>query len=244
MSEPLEFRGDMELEARIRGLLLRANQPEALGITRETLEEVPVWAETKMAPFLADPFGYAKRKTRPLWKRWARQAAVVLLAVSVSLFALYHTSPTAKAWMDRAFQVVVTWLDENTTFHFGGQQPAGTAADRWRPTWLPEGYVETRAVDLSGATKVVFENGAGEYIELHYAPVQEGYMFDTDNEHADYSEIILNSHVASLFDSNTAGKPSVLIWYNESGTVAFQLTAELPGSNLLQIAESIIVQNV
>lgn len=244
MSEPLEFRGDMELEARTRGLLLRANQPEALGITWETLEEVPAWAETKMAPFLADPFGYAKRKTRPLWKRWARQAAAVLLAVSISLFVLYHTSPTAKAWMDRAFQVVVTWLDENTTFHFGGQQPAGTAADRWRPTWLPEGYLEVEAKTIGSRQRVEFENDVGNLIQLHYMPVQEGSMFDVDNEHSDYSELILNGQTAYLFDSNTEGKPSYLIWYNETGTVTFRLMAELSGGDLLQIAESVIVQNV
>lgn len=244
MSELMEFQDDNELEAQIRALLFQANQPEVLGITRETLEEVPAWVEAKMAPFLADPFGYAKRKARPMWKLALRHAAAFLLAASVSLFVLYHVSPTARAWMDETFQTVVTWLDENTTFHFGGDQTEGTADDVWRPTWLPGGYVETRSVNLSGAMKVEFENGAGGYIDLHYVPVQEGYMFDVDNEHSDYSELTLNGQTAYFFDSNNEGKPSFLIWYNEEGTVAFRLTGELPGSDLIQIAESIIVQNI
>lgn len=243
MSELMEFQDDNELEAQIRALLLQANQPEVLGITRETLEEVPAWVEAKMAPFLADPFGYAKRKARPMWKRALRHAAAFLLAASVSLFVLYHVSPTARAWMDEVFQTVVTWMDENTTFHFGGDQTDGTADDVWRPTWLPEGYEEVESKTLGEKSRVTFENGEGDFILLHYLPVQEGSMFDVDNEHSGYSEFTLNSQTAHLFDSNTKGKPSFLIWYNEEGTVAFRLTGELPDGDLVQIAESIIVQN-
>lgn len=243
MSEPLEFQNFGELDELIRGLLLRANQPEALGITRENLEEVPAWVETQMASFLADPLGYARRKTRPVWKRTLRYAAAFLLTVSMSLFTIYQVSPTARAWMDEVFQVVVTWMDKNTTFHFGGEQTEGTADDIWRPTWLPEGYVETRSVNLSGAMKVRFENHIGGSIVFEYMPVQEGYMLDVDNNHSNYSVIVLNGQAAYLFESSTVGKPSFLIWHNEAETVAFQLTAELPIGDLIQIAESVIVQN-
>ena len=243
MSELLEFQDDNELEAQIRTLLLQTNQPEVLGITRETLEEVPAWVEAQMAPFLADPFGYAKRKARPLWKRVLRHAAAFLLAASVSLFVLYHVSPTARAWMDEVFRVVTGWSDSHANFHFMGTQPEGTANDVWRPTWLPERYDEVESKTIGDRQRVEFENGAGGYILLHYMPVQEGYMFDVDNEHSDYSELTLNGQNAYLFDSDTKGKPSFLIWYNESETIAFRLIAELPGSDLIQIAESIIVQN-
>lgn len=243
MIEGWDMRDDGGLEGQIRALLLRANRPEALGITQDTLEEVPDWVEARMAPILADPFGYAKRKARPLWRKVAGYAAGVALAVSLSLFSLYHVSPTARAWMDQAIQVVATWMDVHTTFHFAGAQTEGGVEDTWRPEWLPEGYVETRAVDLSGAQKVEFENQQEDRIRFVYMPVQEGYMVDVDNEHSDYSEVVINGQTASLFDSNTEGRPSYLIWYNETGTVAFELMAELPGSDLIQIAESIVVQN-
>lgn len=243
MAEPLDVRDDGGLEGQIRALLLRANRPEALGITQDTLEEVPDWVEARMAPILADPFGYAKRKARPLWRQVAGYAAGVALAVSLSLFTLYHVSPTAQAWMDQAIRVVATWMDVHTTFHFSGAQTEGGVKDTWRPEWLPEGYVETAYKDIGGKKRVIFEGGEENVITFHYMPVQEGHMFDVDNEHSDYSEVVINGQTASLFDSNTEGRPSYLIWYNEAGTVAFRLIAELPGSDLIQIAESVVVQN-
>lgn len=242
MNERREYGGDPTLDARLGQLLLRASQPQVLGLTRDQLEPVPEWVEEQMAAILADPFGYARKRTRPRWRKVLERAALLAAACALTLFTLYHVSPSAQAWMDRAFRTVTTWWAEHTTFHFTGDQPAGTADDRWRPEWLPEGYEETREVDLSGAKKVVFENEEGERLILEYFPVQEGYMIDLDHEHSDYSEIRINHQTAHLFDSNTPGKPSYLVWYSEEQTVVFELVARFPGDVLIRIAESMTVQ--
>lgn len=88
---------------------------------------------------LADPFGWAKKAARPLWKRAARNVACILLACTLALGALMAASPTVRA-------AVLNWLRE-----LGGGHVAYTStSDRtawdydeppaWRPTWLPEGW--------------------------------------------------------------------------------------------------------
>ena len=46
---------------------------------------------------LADPFGWAKRMARPVWKRAVRAAACVALACLVTLGGLMAVSPTVRA---------------------------------------------------------------------------------------------------------------------------------------------------
>lgn len=224
----------------LKRLLIEANEPGSLGITQDNLEEVPEWVEAGMAYFLQNPF----QKQRPAgWRRALRYAAGIAAAIAVAMTVLYHTSPAARAWMDEVIRVVMTWREENTMFHFSGKQPEEVANSVWRPEWLPEGYEEYEVFDLSGATEIEYRDGEGRRLILTYFPVQEGYMLDMDNEHSDYREITLNGQAAYLFESNTEGKNSFLVFFDETGRMAFRLAGLMPGKELIQIAESMEQKN-
>lgn len=225
----------MAKETQLRKLLIQANGPETLGITKETLEEVPSWVEAGMASLLRDPFRQGKKPGRGSVLRYA---AGIAAAMAVLLATLYHTSPTARAWMDRVIHAVMTWGEESTMFHYSGRQPEDVADSVWRPGWVPEGYEEDQVFDLSGATEIEYRDGEGRRLILTYFPVQEGYMHDMDNEHSDYRELTLNGQPAHLFESNTEGKNSFLVFYDDTGRMSFCLMGLMPGEDLIKIAES------
>ena len=51
----------------------------------------------QMTAMLSDPQGWVKRKRRPVWKRIARAAAVIVLTCALSLGALMAVSPAVRA---------------------------------------------------------------------------------------------------------------------------------------------------
>lgn len=90
---------------------------------------------------LADPFGWARRRGRSLWKRAARSIACVLLACTVAFGALMAASPAVRA-------AVLNWLREfgvdsvtySTNPYASSTVPEDAALQDWQITWLPEGY--------------------------------------------------------------------------------------------------------
>ena len=83
-------------ERMLRHALMEAN----LERFRDVLDaaEEPDWSHRYLrnrTRLLADPFGWAKRMARPVWKRAARTAACVLLACLVTLGGLMAVSPAA-----------------------------------------------------------------------------------------------------------------------------------------------------
>lgn len=119
----------------------------ALEELEPTLEKLTCWEQERSPRYrrertrlLTDPWGWAKRRVRPAWKRIARNVACVLLACTVAFGALLAASPTVRA-------AVSTWLRQitqdgtsTTVTYTSGDPEEGTPALPWRVTWLPEGW--------------------------------------------------------------------------------------------------------
>ena len=78
---------------------------------------------------LADPFGWAKRMARPVWKRAARTAARVLLACLVTLGALMAVPAVARrcwGWFHQVQDDLVTFINPKRTMSRG--PPGGCGA--------------------------------------------------------------------------------------------------------------------
>ena len=62
---------------------------------------------------LADPLAWSKKRAKPMWKRAAQQAAVVLLILSVGFGSLLAVSPTVRAAL---LQWVTEWYETHITY--------------------------------------------------------------------------------------------------------------------------------
>lgn len=224
----------------LRELLLRANLPEALDLP-EGLEPVPDALEERMAPFLARPFAAGRRK-KPLWARVLRTAAVLLLVLSLTAGAVLWASPAARVWAAGLARMLMVWTDVSADFLFPGGDAAETDLSCWRPTWLPEGYEETKVWVTDGLHEITYQDKKGHTFYFTYMLLGSSSEVKIDNEHSDHSEVKINGHDAQLFETNTEGKPSFLIWMDEDETTSFILEGDISGEDMIQVAESISVE--
>lgn len=113
---------------------------------------------------------------------------------------------------------------------------------RWRPTWLPEGYEETKVWETSGLHEITYQDKKGHTFYFTYMLLGSSSEVKIDNEHSDHSEVKINGHDAQLFETNTEGKPSFLIWMDEDETTSFILEGDISGEDMIQVAESISME--
>ena len=183
---------------------------------------------------LADPFGFAHRQARPMWKKALQTAASILLCFAVLFGAIMAVSPSARAWV---VERVVYWTESFTKFSFTAEEGQGLSAD-WRPSYIPEGFEETGANwnDTSNTLRLTYEDADGETINMICRPARQGMEFSVDNEHSDHQSLEINGYPADLFISNTEGFPSYLLWSSEHGETALMLISSIEPGEMVAIA--------
>ena len=112
--------------------MLRALMEANLERFQDVLDaaEEPDWSQRYLrnrTRLLADPFGWAKRMARPVWKRAARTAACVLLACLVTW---------GPEWFHQVQEDLVTFINPKRTV---AEDPPGG----WRLSEIEEGFVLT-----------------------------------------------------------------------------------------------------
>lgn len=222
-----------EFEIFIRDCLLLAHDPS--GLPTEAFSTTKRY-ERKMARFLTDPFGYARRVSRPTWQKVLRVVACAALIGALALGSALAINPAFRDW-------VVEQFPDSTAIFFSGSQVGMGDPTGWRPTKLPQGYEEVNVSLSGGEVSITYKNQDGTRFLFDCMPVAEGYLFDFDNEHSDQSTLQLNGRTAYLFDSNTEGRPSALQWFSEDGTIAFSLIGWMPSEDLIDTAESVQKEN-
>ncbi|MEG2138894.1 MAG: DUF4367 domain-containing protein, partial [Oscillospiraceae bacterium] len=197
-----------------------------------------VWSpkhQRVMDKLYRDPFGTAKKRARPLWKKVLSAAACVLLVCSIALGGLLAFSPSAQAWVQR---IIAEWFVTDVTFRFTGDaQPV--SGDSWTLGYVTDGFEETETIGTPDDGRISYENSEGLTIIFDYKSVSEGGGFNFDAEHNIYSEITLNGQPAHLFISQRELLPNCLIWFDATGETSFRLMAFVTSEQLLEMAENI-----
>lgn len=183
--------------------------------------------------FLAAPFDYAKKRARPMWQRFLRTAACILLAVSIAFGGVMAVSPTARAWVQ---QIFAEWFGDHARFSFRGN--AGQETGEWKTTWLPEGFELVEETTINYATKIVYQNASRDILQMHYAP-NDRAIFGTDTEYQSYENITFHSIQAYLLRATLPGEPSYLIWTNDTEGTAFKLITTTNTDDLVLVANGL-----
>lgn len=186
---------------------------------------------------LRNPFGYAKKHSRPVWQRALRSAACVLLAVSVAFGGVLAVNPTARAWVQ---QIIAEWFGDHARFSFTGA--AGQETGDWRTGYLPEGFELAEETTMSGISNLIYKNIDGVNIKFRYAPTT-GSNFSVDSEHQTHKEITINKNSGYLLYSTILGESNTLVWTDMSSGVAFRLTSTIIPDELIKIAKSVVSQS-
>lgn len=190
---------------------------------------------------LADPLVWAKKRTKPMWRRIAQRAAVVLLVISLSFVGLMAASPTVRA---AVIQWVTEWYDTHITFRYTGEEMAGVMP-RYEITELPEGYAkaEDERVDWPGQVNVTYRNEeTGRTIYLNYIQMRQGGATDFVMEGAEIIPVTVNGLEGQFFrepDWERENLWNTLTWIDPDNGLQFTIDASLDKDDILHIAEGV-----
>ena len=225
-------------ERMLRLALMEANQERF----REALEGADrdvAWSPRYLrqrARMLADPFGWAKRMARPVWKRAVRAAACAALVCLVTLGGLMAVSPTVRA-------AVLGWLreiTENGIFY--------TALGNWDgaenpepPDWmladLPEGWALDSASDLGSSAEKEYRSGKSTVRFICSYPDEGAIGWGIGNPESgeDRREVSVNGYAAELYgDEHSA----MLAWQDEDGMLFYFTSSNVEPDILVEMAAS------
>lgn len=187
------------------------------------------------AKLLNDPFGFAKKRARPVWQKALRAAVWLLVAASVTLGGLW-LNPSTRAWVE---QYVLRRYEEVDEYRFQGDSDHAGDLGTIRPGYVPEGFVETQAVELAGDWYITYQNEAGNYIDFSVLAAADGKALVFDNEHSTRSEITVNGWNGQLYTASSSKFNNYLVLSDENRGCIYFFTSNMATDTLIQMAESL-----
>ena len=234
---------DQELDRQLRRVLL-----DSMKLGEEQAEDAAFTPSTRhqrqMKDMLSDPLKWERRRKHPVWKKWLRRTAVILLAAAVGLGALLAFSPSARA---EILRWVVIWGDTRITFQHAGEQLREGTMQPYAFAELPEGYVETVRVDFpdSGSvctyTRICYENEDHVEMSLAYMYMEEGSLLAFETEGADIFPVTVNGLEGALFMAQDPGRAdNSITWIDPEMNMQFIVNGFFDADEMLRLAESVV----
>ena len=134
--------------------------------------------QRSLAAMIADPLKWARKRTKPLWKKILQKVAIVLIIFSLSLGSLMAVSPNIRA---AVVNWVTEWYETHITFRYLGT-PTEDEMPEYTIGALPNGYVEvdSEREEWPDYICIVYRNEvSGETIYFNYTRMTQGYMYST-----------------------------------------------------------------
>ena len=184
---------------------------------------------------LADPFGYARRARRPVWKKALHTAAMIAVTAALSLSLLSAASPAVraaiKAWFMEVRQFSISYI-------FNGE-----AGNKEIPyyvlTELPEGYAYAEEDNQTTSRRIRYTNEAGQRITFEYAYMEAGSGFLVDTHNMTVRDVVVNGCIGQLFLSSDPNQGSAILWMDEASNIQFFVDAFATEQELLHMVEHI-----
>ena len=224
-------------ERMLRLALMEANL-ERFRSALEAAEE-PNWSPRYLRNrmrMLADPFAWAKRMARPVWRQAARTAACVALACLVTLGGLMAVSPTVRA-------AVLGWLreiTENGIFYtaLGNRDGAENhEPPDWMLTDLPDGWTLDSASDLGSSAEKQYrcEESSVRFICSYPDEGAIGWGIGNPESGDTRREVTVNGYTAELYGDEQS---AMLAWQDEDGMLFYFTSAHVDPDALVEMAAS------
>lgn len=221
---------DAQLDKLLRDALL-----EASNLDSAELDEA-VWTPSRSylrrkKKMLRDPFSYRVQASRSPWQMALQRVAVIFLVVVV-FFGSLMLVPQVRAETARVFRA---WFTTHTEFSLSGSGAENTV---FYPTYLPDGFTESRTISSASNLTVIFTRGE-ESLIFNVIQNREGTAAMLNTEDCREQAVSVGGLPATLYGSSREDYPSYLVWASGDEDILFILTAELPEAELIKIAESV-----
>lgn len=220
-------------DALLRAALLEAQRLDWAGVLEGPLPE-PAYSRRylhRREALLQNPFPVL----RPLWQRALRAAVWMLVAAGIALGGLW-LNPSTRAWVE---QVIFHRYPEVDEYRFSGDPEDVGDLGNIRPSYVPEGFAETEAVEFMGDWHIIYQNEDGTRITLYIIATVDGSSLVFDNEHSTRSEITVNGMSGQLYTATSSEYSSRLILSDETRHCVYSLTSTIATDALIKMVESL-----
>lgn len=193
----------------------------------------------QMEAMLKDPNGWAKRRERPVWKRFLQTAASIVLVCSLSLGALMVASPTVRA---AVVNWVMEWYETYVVYRFF-EEPVEDQLlpmPEYQITKLPDGYSEDGDLqELPNDTEIKYRSESGETIRFEYMRMHQGRILMVCTENMVVTDVTVNGCPGQLYVSTDPEQSNALIWNDDANGLQFIIDGFASEADLMQMAESV-----
>lgn len=222
-----------KFEAMIRLAVIENFEEEMASIPpREELEKLYTFSE-RHTQRMQRMFARARRMDiYKVVRKISSRVAVILLVMASLAFGALMLNNDVRAAVSRT---LIEWFSTFTRFSFTSDSIADKDME-WRPSYLPEGFIETYVFASVSLTKVEYTNTDGVIITLKYMPTDSSTV-GIDNEHSNYSIEKIDGIEYHIFSPVTEDYPVNLVWEYEY--FVFGLEAFFDQEELIKIATSI-----
>lgn len=231
---------DKELDRLMRCVLLDSMERRETTATTGPVFTPSARHNREIRSMLADPIGWAHRRTRPVWKKVVQRVAVILLVFSLSLGSLMAVSPTVRAAVIRW---VVEWYEDQIIYRYSGEMFTGKMP-QYEITALPEGYVEMeeeREDDSNYVFRAYRNAELQKTIYFDYISMQQGSASAIlQKDSVTILPVTVNGMSGQLFlEDDWENIRSIITWIDPERNLQFALNACLDETGMLAIAESV-----
>lgn len=180
-----------------------------------------------------------KRLTRkanhPLFYRSLQRVASVFLAIMLSgAIWLFFNVDARAAFLGWVREVYETYF----VYRFQTELENDLPAELYYPSWLPEGYEEVSSNRSRNIVDIRYINTEGQGLIFGYSRNPDRVNWFVDKSVSSLKQVTVNGLPADLLLSNDPNTANTIIWVTSDHT-AFFVSAHLPESDLIQIAEGV-----
>ena len=176
-----------------------------------------------------------RRADHIVFYRTMQRIAMFILAILVAGSIWIAVDTNARAAF---FGWVGDFIGQYFVFHHEAEPNGSVESADYRPSWIPEGYSESKVNVITGKTTILYSNEDGEYLRFSYLDSQgeDNWFFDySDGETYERS---VNGSRAMMFISEKSGISNSLTWSISDKTGA-SIAGFISESELLRMAESV-----
>lgn len=177
---------------------------------------------------------FKKREQR---RKFLQCAAACFLAILVGLSGWLALDTEARASVSKWIREI----SENTVYYrfFAAEDRSKISVD-FVPQWIPDGY-KTEQIQSGYSTKAISYSNGEKQIVLVCSVADSGTQNQVAGEEFRLEEVQIGDCSGDFYEEASTEEPNGLIWMDEESGVVFSIVGFLDKKTMIQIAESIVL---
>lgn len=217
--------------------MLKKAAAEADQAIRDSLP-APAECEHEFSPSFQRKMRRTFRKAKhPVIYKLPKYAACFVLAVALASGTWLTVDVEARAaffaWVREQYEAFVEYR------FIGDSQQNDDKFKQYELAYLPDGFSEVNRMEADGNAVVVYQDISDDMIQFSYSQGDDAISLFVENNSFEVQTVWIKNVEAEFYLSNDPDAANVLIWKSEDDNTVFCITADLPQSTMIELAESV-----